>query len=202
MKVLLSDNQGSVNVSLYASQLFLRHGLVKDALQSVYGGTDMERMSMSLQLYLKLDRIDLAEQQLTSLRNADEDAVLCSLGSIHIALAKGRSTASDALHVANALSEQYGPSPLLLNLMACAHMTMGNYADAETRLLECQREHPQQVLADTYINLLVCSQYLGKDVAPVMKELQQAFPAHPYCQAFERVDSAFERESLKYKVKA
>ena len=202
MKVLAAAEGGSNNVQLYASQLYMQHGMTKDALKCVHLGSTMEHVSMSLQIYLKLDRIDLAQDQLSSLRQTDEDAVLTSLGSIHISLATGRSTAADALHVCNALSEQYGPSPLLLNLMACAHMTLAAYDEAEQRLLECKREFPGAPNPDTLINLIVCSQYLGKDSTPLLGELKEGFPAHPFVAAWSRVEGAFERESIKYKTKA
>ena len=201
MKALASSDS-SPNVQLYAAQLYLQHGMTKDALKCVHGGVNMEHRSMSLQIYLKLDRIDLAQDQLSELRGIYEDAVLTSIGSIHVSLAQGRSAASDALHVCNALSEQYGPSPLLLNLMACSHIMVESYDNAEQRLLECKREFPGSPNADTLINLIVCSQYLGKDTAEYLSELQEAFPAHPYCKAYERVIGAFERESMKYKVAA
>lgn len=201
MKSLLASSDGNTAVQLYASQLFLTHGLTKDALQCVHLGSTMEHTSMALQIYLKLDRIDLAKKQLNILKQLDEDAVLTSLGGAYIALAGGRSTASDAQHFMNSLSEQYGPSPLLLNLIACSYCTLGEYVEAETRLIECKKEF-EQPNADTLINLIVCSQFLNKDATSYVTELKEGFPSHPYCEALSRVEGAFDREAIKYKVKA
>jgi hypothetical protein len=55
---------------------------------------------------LLLDRLDLEAQiQLTRLRQADEDAIVTQLGGVYMALAKGASVASDAVHTLNQLSE-------------------------------------------------------------------------------------------------
>lgn len=200
MKTLLASD-GTPSVQLYASQLFLAHGLTKDALQCVYMGVTMEHISMALQIYLKLDRIDLAKAQLDLLRQTDEDAVLTSLGAVHVALAGGSSTASDAAHYLNSLSEQYGPSPLLLNLSACANCMTGDYEEAESKLLDCKREF-QQPNADTLINLIVCSQYLNKPSDEYVQELKESFASHSFLAGLERVEGAFAREALKYKVAA
>lgn len=161
----------------------------------------MEHISMALQIYLRLDRVDLAHAQLELLRQADEDAVLTSLGAVHVALAGGRSTAADAAHYLNSLSEQYGPSPLILNLSACAHCMTGDYEEAETKLLDCKREF-QTPDADTLINLIVCSQYLNKDSAEYIQELKESFASHAFLAGLDRVEGAFARESIKYKVAA
>merc|ERR1719221_1658440 len=61
---------------LYAAHVFLDAGLTKEALQCVHIGMNMEQIALSLQIYLKIDRLDLAKQQLNLLKQADEDAVL------------------------------------------------------------------------------------------------------------------------------
>lgn len=201
MKTLVSGSEGA-SVQLYAAQMFLGHGLTKDALQLVYSGATLEHVAMTLQIFLKLDRIDLATRQLEKLRSKDEDAVLASLGAVHIALAGGSSTASDASHYLNSLSEQYGPSPLLLNLSACAYIMIGDYDEAESKLLDCKREFPQQPNPETLINLIVASQYLNKPSDEYVAELKESFAAHPFLAGLERVEGAYAREAMKYKVAA
>lgn len=200
MKALAAGDT-SPSVQLYASQLYLSHGLTKEALACVHFGNTMEHISMALQIYLKLDRIDLAQKQLNSLRRKDEDAVLTSLGAVHVALAGGTSTASDAGHYLNSLSEQYGPSPTLLNLSACANCMVGDYDEAETKLLDCKREFAIPN-AETLINLIVCSQYLNKPYDSYIQELKESFQGHPFLAGMDRVEGAFARESTKYKVAA
>jgi coatomer protein complex subunit epsilon len=138
-----------------------------------------------------LDRIDLAQAQLDLLRQADEDAVLTSLGAVHVALAGGSSTATDAAHYLNSLSEQYGPSPLLLNLSACANCMTGEYEEAEAKLLDCKREF-QQPNADTLINLIVCCQYLNKPCDEYLQELE-SFATHAFLGGLDRVEGAYAR---------
>jgi len=200
MKSLLADT-GHTSVQLYAAQLFLRASLTKDALQCVHLGVTMEHIVTALQIYIKIDRIDLAKEQLSLLKQADEDAILTQLGSVYISLANGSSTANDAIHVLQSLSEQYGPSPFLLNLIAASYMTTSQYDEAEARLEECRRDFSLSI-PDTLINLLVCYSHEQKPIEPILAELKSSFPNHSFCKGLERVEGAYERESMKYKVPA
>lgn len=200
LRSLTGGSSSSPSAQLTAAQIFLDAGLTRDALQCVHAGNTMEHLSLCLQVYLKIDRLDLAQQQLRQLKQTDEDAVLTQLGSIYCSLATGSSVAGDALHSVSMLMEQYGPSPFLVNLMACSLMLQGNYGDAEQRLQECLQEFPDNVIADTLINLVVCCQHQQKETAPYLAQMETRHPRHPFCEGVERVQAAFAREVGKYKI--
>lgn len=198
----LLQSSPSTSVQLTAAHVFLLHGLTREALQCVHLGTTMEHLAVSLQIHLKIDRLDLAESQLRLMKQADEDSILTQLGSAYLAIATGRSTARDAIHFLNSLSEQYGPSPMLLNVTAVAHMTTGNYEGAEAALAEAQQEQED---ADTLINLVACYIQMGKgvdSVKPFLEKLKGGYKDHPYVKGLEMVEGAFEREATKYSVGA
>ena len=197
---VMAGSSSVPGVQLAAAQVFLEAGLNKDALQCVHGAATMEHIALILQVYLRIDRLDLAQQQLRQLKSADEDAVLTQLGSIYCNLATGSSGAADALHSVNTLLEQYGASPLLSNLSACALMLQGSYAEAEGRLQECLQEFPDNIVPDTLINMVVCSQHQQKPTQPWVAQMKTAYPLHSFCAGVERVQAAFDREVGKYKV--
>jgi len=202
LKLLLSDASGNTSIQLTCAHVFLAAGMTKEALQCVHLGLTLEHLSLSLQIYLKMDRLDLAAGQLSLMKQADEDSVVTQLGSVYLAIATGSSTAADATHHLNSMSEQYGPSPLLLNLIAASYMACGNFEMAATSLEECRTEHAGED-ADTLVNTVVCYQHLGKGmtaIAPIVDALKASYPNHAFCQGLERVEGAFEREALKYKV--
>lgn len=203
-KTMLADaDASSASLQLTAAHVFLQHGMTREALQCVHLGATMEHLALSLQIYLRIDRIDLARQQLDLLKQADEDAVLTQLSSVYVDVANGRSTAPDAVHTLGSLTEQYGPSLVLLNCMAVAQMTAGNFEGAEAVLSEASQEVGDD--ADTLINTVVCYQHMGKDMAsiePLLVKLRSGHPSHPFVQGLVRVEGAFEREALKYKVES
>jgi coatomer protein complex subunit epsilon len=182
--------------------MLLQAGQTKEALQLVHHASTMEQGLQALQIYLKLDRIDLARQALDQLTGKDEDSILAQLGTVYLNLALGSSGAPDAIHALNSLSEQYGPSPLLLNLMACALLQQGDYAGAEDKLLECLRDHASDasLKAETLVNLICAGTHQHKAVDEHVRQMQLEYPNHPFCAGLSRVTSAFEREAVKYKV--
>lgn len=201
LQSLLGESSADTGVQLAAAHVFLAAGLKKEALQCVHVGQTLEHLSLTLQLYLQLDRLDLAQNQLNLLRQADEDSVVAQLGGVYMALAKGSSVASDAVHTLNQLSEQYGPSVFLLNLMACALMQQGKYAEAESKLEQSRQEFGASD-ADTLCNLIVAYQYQSKPTQALVQQLKATYPDHFLAKGLEMVEGAFERESLKYQVAA
>jgi len=206
LKSLLSSNLSEVTTSLQltAAHIFLRHNLIREALQCIHLGVAMEHILLSLQIYIQIDRLDLAEGQLALLKQADEDAVLTQLGFVYCKIATGTSGADEALHMLSMLSEQYGPSITSLNMTAVAYLTAGNYSAAEGVLMDAKQEMASTGVnnADTWINLIVCSSQMGKDATSYLDELKKNYATHSFLSGLERVESAFERESLKYVVNA
>jgi coatomer subunit epsilon len=188
-------------VQLIAANVFLQAGMKKEALQCVHTGTTLEQVSLCAQIYILLDRLDLAKQSLQQMRQMDEDSMLTQVTSVHIALAVGSSLASDASHTLNQVSEQYGPSPILLNLMACAYLQSGNYAEAENKLEQARSEFSASDV-DTIVNTIVALQYQQKPVGQYVMALKQQYPNHFLSQGLDTVQGAFDREAVKYRVSA
>jgi coatomer protein complex subunit epsilon len=199
IKSLAAGGEAS-SVGLTAAQVLLVAGQTKEALQLVHASSRMEDMLVCLQIYLKLDRLDLAKKSLQKLKQKDEDSILCQLAGVYVHLASGSEGSADAVHSINSLTEQYGSSPLLANLMACALLQQGDYAGAEQALEECLREQSEIRLPDTLINMICATTHQNKSAEQYVGQMQLEFPAHPFCAGLERVTAAFEREAIKYKV--
>lgn len=204
LKVLLASPESASNTSLQltACHTFLGANLTREALQCVHMGLTMEHLAMCVQIYIKIDRLDLAEESLNLLKQADEDSILAQLGSAQLAIAHGRSRSDDAAHILGGLSEQYGPSIMLLNSLAVANMVSGKYEAAEGNLREAlSEEHGGGNDADTLVNMVVCAQHMGKQGEETQKYLtmlKSGHGGHPFVQGLVQVEGAFERESHKY----
>jgi len=201
VNALMSDPGVSAapSAQLYAAHVSLFANDHDGALRLVSVGTNMEHMHVTAQIYLRMDRIDLAEEILTQMRNADEDCSLTQISSVHVALATGSSRSTDATYTLAALSEQYGPSPLLLNLQAAALVVSGRYDDAEVKCRECLGEDPSDV--DAMINLVTCLVNLGKygEIDGMVANIKSlAGPNHSFVKSIERVEGAFDRVSSTF----
>ena len=100
--------------------LLLLPNLLREAPHYVHMGLTMKHLAMCVQIYIKIDWLDLARESLNFLKQADEDLILAQLTSAHIAIGQGSSRSDDAVHILGGLLEQYGPSLMLLNCMAVA----------------------------------------------------------------------------------
>lgn len=213
LHTLLSSSSGSTSTTLQliASQTFLSAGSshTESALECVHLGTTMEHLAQTVQIYVKMNRLDLARSQYDLMKQADEEAVLTQLCGVYINSATGRSEVNDAVHVLGSLSEQYGPSLMLLNLMAVAMLIGERYDEAETVLVQAVGELDQQAMdggngdIDTLINLLVCYHHQGKGmdvIDPIIKQLKDGWKDHPFVEGLLRVEAAFDREAVKYAI--
>jgi len=197
LQSMLGDDV-SPRIQVTAANVFLQANMKKEALQCVHQGLTMEQISLCVQIYILLDRLDLAEQSLDQLRRTDEDSMLTQLSSVQVALATGSSMAGEAVHTLTQISEQYGPSPILLNLMACAQLQAGNYAEAELKLSQAREEFSADD-ADTLVNLIVACQHQHKPVEQYVAALKQQYPNHFLSLGLSTVEGAFDRESIKYR---
>ncbi|KAL3782509.1 hypothetical protein ACHAW5_002468 [Stephanodiscus triporus] len=196
LRALLSSPESASNTSLQlaACHVYLAANQLREALQCVHMGLTMEHLAMCVQIYIKIDRLDLAKDALNLLKQADEDRA-------GPADHRGSARSDDAAHIFATLSEQYGPSLMLLNCMAVANMVGGNYDAAETNLKEAISEFGGGGDADTLVNMVVCSQYLGKrgsDIDGYLNALKAMCASHPFVRGIVQVEGAFEREASKY----
>lgn len=205
MKALMASSPeaaGNTSLQLTACHVFLGANMLREALQCVHHGLTMEHLAMCVQIYIKIDRLDLANDALNLLKQADEDSILAQLTGAYLAIANGSSRADDAAHVLAGLSEQYGPSLMLLNCMAVANIVAGKYEAAETTLKEAMdSEFGGQSDADTLVNMVAVSQHLGRkagDIDKYLMALKATCADHPFVQGLVQVEGAFEREANKY----
>lgn len=204
LKVLLAstpDAMSNTSLQLVACHIFLAANLVREALQCVHHGLTMEHLAMCVHIYIKIDRLDLGRDALNLMKQADEDSVLVQLTSAYLAMAQGSSRSEDAVHILTSLSEQYGPSLMLLNCMAVANIVGGKYEAAEGNLKEAISDFGGENDPDTLVNMVVCSQYLGKkggEMDKYLNALKVGHASHPFVQGLVQVEGAFEREASKY----
>ncbi len=131
------------------------------------------------------------------MKQADEDSVLVQLTSANRAVAQGISRSEDAVHILASLSEQYGPSLMLLNCMAMANIVGGKYEAAEGNLKEAILDFWGENDLDTLMNMVVCSQYSGKkggEMDKYLNALKVGHVLHLFVQGLVQVEGAFEQQ--------
>jgi len=196
LKEWQTDPQHGNNATLQivASLIYGNEGDFKSALAAVRNGTTLEQQAVTVQLMLRLDRLDLAKKLTAKMNEADEEASLAQMSTAWVNCRDGGNKSQDAAYLFQELGEKFGASSLLLNGQAVASMQQGNFEEAERLLMEAQGKNSND--PDTITNQIVCAQHLNKDVAVVnryISQLKRDFPNHAWVTALATQEGAFER---------
>ncbi|OQR93950.1 coatomer subunit epsilon [Thraustotheca clavata] len=191
----LSNNENG-QLLLIAGLIFMQEHKFSDALSALMRGRTLEHSMYVVLLYLKMDRIDLAEKHVQDMKRIDEDATCTQLAKAWTMVAKGGAACDEAALHFQELGDRFGASPLLLNGAAAAYMGLLNFTEAERLLHEALAKDP--TYEDTFVNLIAVSQHLKKDITQYIAQLQQLNPKNEWLEGYKRLDSAFSRMAESY----
>jgi len=189
----------SATLQLMGAIIFLSENNTKDALRCIHLGTTMEHLALTIQIFLRMNRPDLANKQLRLMQQADEDAALTQLASAWVNLAQGGAKLQEAAYIFDELIDKFGSTVTLLNGVAAAHIQMDKFDEAEKYLMDAISKGQND--PDTLINLICCYQHMGKSsdlVNRYVSQLKTVAPSHPFVAQLSTVEAAFDRVSASF----
>jgi len=199
----LKDWGESINQSptaqLIAAQIYFDAKNYRQALKYVHAGHEsLEMLAMSVQIYLKIDRIDLAQQTVKSMSDIDDDDTLTGLASSWIYIVQGGEKVNEAFNFLQELVEKFGPSIPTLNSLAICQIQLRNYTNAFQYLKQARDlaiSGKEKVSAETLINSVVCLQHLRKPelITRILSELKQTHPNHIWLKKYNEMETAFDK---------
>lgn len=167
------------SVRLIAATMYVIGDNVGEALK-LLGVTNQEHLALRIQLFLRIDRVDLAQKELKAMKAIDEDSTLSMLATAWVNLALGGVKDKEAVYIYEELIDKHGGSSMLLCGLAVSKMHLGQFEEAEARLQEalikvsfglypmyfCAQEaiNPAQSPSDpdALANLIAVSQHLAR----------------------------------------
>ncbi|CAO3612745.1 unnamed protein product [Mucor hiemalis] len=202
----LSDKQKNANtVDEYvvkANALFEEGSNRINAVVQVVIATilKLECSALAVQIYLQMDRLDLARNEVATVKSWAEDALLLQMMDAWVDLRVGGEKYQEAFYI----YEEFGQSNTaqtvkVLNGQAAANLALGRYPEAESLLLEAQNKDNDN--PDTLINMIACATLTAKPqdvVNRYVSQLREIAPQHPYLQDLDLKSSLFDRSASRF----
>jgi len=173
----------------------------EEALRILHQSSHIEAISLTLQIYLAMGRVDLAEKELKSMQKIDDDATITQLAAAWVNISLGGPKCQEACYIFQELAAKYTWTPRLLNGQAISYLHLRKFKEAEQLLMEALEKNPRD--PETLINVIVCNQLLGKPQEVISRHLSQVAaiaPRHAWVQALNSFEDNFESSAARFQV--
>jgi len=164
-------------VLLVAGNIYAHEANYVEALKACHGHQNLELMALSTQVYLKMDRVDKAEQQIKAMSAIDDDATITQLATAWVGVQLGGAKVQEAQYIYQELGDKFNWTASLYNGLAVSRMKQGEWEDAERDLLEALGKDAKD--PDTLANLVTVGLHLGKQTTRYASQLKMLAPNHP-----------------------
>jgi coatomer protein complex subunit epsilon len=201
-------------VQALGATVFLHEQQPLLALRALRGFATLEALALSIEVYLRMDRVDLAERQLRALQERDDESALFQLSAAHVCLALGGDKYREALSTLQEVLQRYGEDGTAVTAaLSAALVCLRRFDEAERLLKEALAKEP--AAPELLINLLALMQHTGRGLgvgaagvadggageggaggnpsAKVLATLQRVAPGHPFVAALGLAESSFDR---------
>ncbi|KAF9934030.1 hypothetical protein BGZ65_003936 [Modicella reniformis] len=194
----------ALEVKVVVGQVLASEGLVEEALTVLLPHNNhLESVAVVVQVYLQMNRLDLAKKEVEACKSWAEDAMLAQLMEAWVGLRTG---GGDRYQNAYYIYEEIATSstsPTVKSLVgeAVCNIQMGQYPEAEGILQEALTKDPTNT--DAIVNQIVLSILLSKpteEINALVQQLQSVAPNHAYLQDLDLKSSLFDRAAQRYAI--
>jgi coatomer protein complex subunit epsilon len=202
----LDSQLGSLNVTnplvlLIIANIYVCAENYETGLKVLYNvdtANSLECGALATEIYLKLDRIDLAKREVKKMIEIDEDAIVTQLAVAWVSMASGEKL-QDAYFTFQEQADKNTATSSLLNSQALCQINQGKYDEAQSLLQEALDKDSNN--PDAMVNMIVLNQYLGKPIEVsnrLISQLKDSHKSHPFVKDLILKENEFTRISQHY----
>eukprot|EP01139_Manchomonas_bermudensis_P015183 Amastigsp_a509652_134.p2 type:complete len:298 gc:universal Amastigsp_a509652_134:934-41(-) len=197
----LGDVIASTNktVRLVAGLLYCQDGNHAEALRVLHGSTDLEAMSLTVQILLSMHRVDLAEKELKRMTETEEDNTLTQLSIAWVGLHRGKNGVQEAYNIFQDFIEKYQTSAKLATGAAVCAMAQGQFKEAVAMLTDAREREGDS--ADLLANLYVCYTNMAdaeEQRERALRQLSAIDANHPFVARLNAADQSFDAQAARF----
>ncbi|KIJ45205.1 hypothetical protein M422DRAFT_30050 [Sphaerobolus stellatus SS14] len=170
-------------VKVIAGTAFAREGEVEEALETLGAGTNNDNLdaaALTIQIYLSINRVDLAKRECDRARKWAEDDLLLQQIEASIGLLTGKDSYSNphSYYVEQLHNPSIASGQLLLS-RGVTHLLRGELPEALSDFTQAEKGE-NGVTADALAGKIAASELSGQrsEIEPLWTRLQQEYPQH------------------------
>ncbi|KAG0308765.1 hypothetical protein BGZ98_006940 [Dissophora globulifera] len=194
----------ALEVKVVVGQALASEGLVEEALTVLLPHNNhLESVAVVVQIYLQMNRLDLAKKEVEACKTWAEDAMLAQLMEAWVGLRDGGGDRYQSAYYIYEEIATSSTSPTVKSLVgeAVCNIQMGQYPEAEGILQEALSKEPSNT--DAIVNYIVVSTLLSKpteEINALVQQLQSVAPNHSYLQELDLKSSLFDRAAQRFAI--
>jgi len=199
------DEQEKGLVRVVSGTAFSLEGEVEEALETLGAGTSVENLdavALIVQIYLSINRVDLAKKEFDRARKWAEDDLLLQQIEASIGLVTGKDSYSNphSYYVEQLHNPSLSSGHLLLS-RGVTHLLRGEIPEAQSDFSEAQKEEggvTADALAGSVVALEVAAPKVNVDA--LWSRLQSEYPKHPLVKSVANKEAEFDELAAKFNV--
>ncbi|KAF8578184.1 hypothetical protein K439DRAFT_1648846 [Ramaria rubella] len=192
-------------VRVVAGTAFAKEGEIEEALETLGAGSGIENLdavALSVQIYLSINRVDLAKKEFDRARRWAEDDLLLQHIEASIGLLTGKDSYSNphSFYVEQLHNPSLSSAHLLVS-RGITHLLRGEIPEAQSDFSEAQKDG-QGVAADALAGSVVAAELGGQkeNVNTLWSRLQSEYPNHPLVSSIASKGTEFDELAAKFDV--
>eukprot|EP00028_Trichosphaerium_sp_Am-I-7-wt_P002582 CAMPEP_0168526770 /NCGR_PEP_ID=MMETSP0405-20121227/12187_1 /TAXON_ID=498012 /ORGANISM="Trichosphaerium sp, Strain Am-I-7 wt" /LENGTH=290 /DNA_ID=CAMNT_0008549719 /DNA_START=52 /DNA_END=921 /DNA_ORIENTATION=- len=181
----------------HVARIYYNMGNFEEAYRQVYNCTGLEGLGLLANIYVAMNRIDLAQEIHKKMLDVDKDET--ALTQLTLATLAINSNPRAASFIYQDLIDKYEETVFLLNGLAVSHMHQKQWVEADSALQQALELDPKN--AETLANTVACYYHMGKPTAEIDAHLAKVVntsPKHDWCNKLRMVRDSFDKYAQKY----